>query len=51
VATAALPVPAFGADADRYKYRYIIAITVSLASVLELLSPASSAWRAPPGFS
>jgi len=37
VATAALPVPAFGADADRYKYRYIIAITVSLASVLELL--------------
>jgi len=30
VATAALP--ALGADVDRYKYRYIIAITVSLAS-------------------
>src|SRR5574340_1227629 len=26
-----------GAAADRYRYRYIIAITVSLASVLELL--------------
>src|SRR5205823_1740836 len=28
---------ALGADADRYKYKYIIAVTVSLASVLELL--------------
>src|ERR1700758_5526923 len=28
---------ALGADADRYRYKYIIAITVSLASVLELL--------------
>ena len=39
MATAALPTAAtFGAgDADRYKYRYLIAITVSLASVLELL--------------
>jgi len=36
VATAALPALA-GADADRYRNRYIIAITVSLASVLELL--------------
>src|SRR5207237_514726 len=35
VATAALP--ALGTDADRYRYRYIIAMTVSLASVLELL--------------
>src|SRR2546425_76788 len=35
MATAALP--ALGVDADRYKYKYIIAITVSLASVLELL--------------
>src|SRR5499433_4552458 len=31
---AALPLPA---APDRYKYRYLIAITVSLASVLELL--------------
>src|SRR5204862_8063541 len=31
---AALPV---SAAADRYKYKYLIAITVSLASVLELL--------------
>jgi DHA2 family multidrug resistance protein len=31
---AALPIPA---NPDRYKYRYLIAITVSLASVLELL--------------
>jgi len=37
VATAALPLPAPVLAADRYKYRYIIAITVSLASVLELL--------------
>jgi MFS transporter, DHA2 family, multidrug resistance protein len=37
VATAALPLPALAAPADRYKYRYIIAVTVSLASVLELL--------------
>jgi len=29
--------PVFGADTDRYKNRYIIAMTVSLASVLELL--------------
>src|ERR1041384_7584577 len=36
MATAALPLPA-AVPADRYKYRYIIAITVSLASVLELL--------------
>ena len=35
MATAALP--ALGTDADRYRYRYIIAMTVSLASVLELL--------------
>jgi MFS transporter, DHA2 family, multidrug resistance protein len=37
VATAALPVPALAGDADRYRNRYIIAVTVSLASVLELL--------------
>src|ERR1700756_6002001 len=37
MATAALPLSTLGVDADRYKYRYIIAITVSLASVLELL--------------
>src|SRR5207247_2415680 len=37
VATAALPLPAASESADRYKYRYIIAVTVSLASVLELL--------------
>src|SRR5216117_1399332 len=37
MATAALPALGGAADADRYKYRYIIAITVSLASVLELL--------------
>src|SRR5216117_1917374 len=36
MATAALPLPA-AVPADRYKYRYIIAITVTLASVLELL--------------
>jgi DHA2 family multidrug resistance protein len=36
VATAALPLPAL-ADPDRYRNRYIIAVTVSLASVLELL--------------
>src|SRR2546427_256036 len=36
MATAALPMPAL-AGADRYKNRYIIAVTVSLASVLELL--------------
>ena len=37
MATAALPAPALAADADRYRNRYIIAVTVSLASVLELL--------------
>src|SRR6266566_992416 len=37
MATAALPALGGAADADRYKYKYIIAITVSLASVLELL--------------
>jgi DHA2 family multidrug resistance protein len=37
VATAALPLPAQAADADRYRNKYIIAVTVSLASVLELL--------------
>jgi len=36
MATLALPAPAV-ASADRYKNRYIIAATVSLASVLELL--------------
>ena len=36
MATAVLAVPAL-AGADRYKNRYIIAVTVSLASVLELL--------------
>jgi DHA2 family multidrug resistance protein len=36
VATAALPLPAL-ADQERYRNRYIIAVTVSLASVLELL--------------
>src|SRR5947209_11917844 len=36
MATATLPLPAL-AGADRYKNRYIIAVTVSLASVLELL--------------
>ncbi|HYT83845.1 MAG TPA: DHA2 family efflux MFS transporter permease subunit [Gemmatimonadales bacterium] len=34
---AALPLPGTTAFADRYRYRYLIAITVSLASVLELL--------------
>src|SRR5260370_41009245 len=38
MATAALPAGAVLSGAgDRYKYRYLIAITVSLASVLELL--------------
>src|SRR2546422_566707 len=37
MATAALPALGGAPDADRYKYKYIIAITVSLASVLELL--------------
>src|SRR3989441_1766116 len=37
MATAALPALGGAADVDRYKYKYIIAITVSLASVLELL--------------
>src|SRR2546428_12951014 len=37
MATAALPALGGAADADRYNYKYIIAITVSLASVLELL--------------
>src|SRR6266705_1865041 len=37
MATAALSLPALTGDADRYKNRYIIAMTVSLASVLELL--------------
>src|SRR5262245_36361972 len=36
MSAAAVPISASIAD-DRYKYRYIIAITVSLASVLELL--------------
>jgi MFS transporter, DHA2 family, multidrug resistance protein len=36
MATAVLPGAAAGVE-DRYKYRYLIAITVSLASVLELL--------------
>src|SRR5947199_192366 len=36
MATATLPLPAL-AGVDRYKNRYIIAVTVSLASVLELL--------------
>jgi DHA2 family multidrug resistance protein len=36
VATAALPLEAL-ADQERYRNRYIIAVTVSLASVLELL--------------
>jgi len=36
VATAVLPASAAGAE-DRYRNRYIIAVTVSLASVLELL--------------
>jgi DHA2 family multidrug resistance protein len=35
VTSAALPLPA--ATGDRYRYRYVIAATVSLASVLELL--------------
>ena len=34
--TASLPLPA-AATPDRYRFRYLIAITVSLASVLELL--------------
>src|SRR5438046_7679749 len=37
MATAAWPARGGAADADRYKYKCIIAITVSLASVLELL--------------
>jgi MFS transporter, DHA2 family, multidrug resistance protein len=38
VTTAALPAAGLSpADAQRYKYRYLIAVTVSLASVLELL--------------
>src|SRR5256884_1257465 len=37
MATAALPALGGAADADRYRFKYIIAITVSLASVLELL--------------
>ncbi|HEX4573611.1 MAG TPA: DHA2 family efflux MFS transporter permease subunit [Gemmatimonadales bacterium] len=37
MATAALSLPARSLDAERYKNRYIIAMTVSLASVLELL--------------
>ncbi len=36
MATAALPFPV-AVPEDRYKYKYLIAITVSLASVLELL--------------
>jgi DHA2 family multidrug resistance protein len=36
VTTASLPLPA-AASPDRYRFRYLIAITVSLASVLELL--------------
>src|SRR5207245_501092 len=43
MATATLPLPAL-AGADRYKNRYIIAVTVSLASVLELLD-ALVFWR------
>src|SRR6266699_640623 len=37
MATAVLPAGALSGVDDRYKYRYLIAITVSLASVLELL--------------
>src|SRR6267143_1650595 len=37
MATAALPAGLLAGAGDRYKYRYLIAITVSLASVLELL--------------
>ena len=37
MATAVLPAPSTGVAEDRYRYRYIIAVTVSLASVLELL--------------
>ncbi len=37
MATAALALNGSGVEVDRYKYKYIIAITVSLASVLELL--------------
>src|SRR6266516_1265173 len=37
MATAVLPAGALPGVGDRYKYRYLIAITVSLASVLELL--------------
>jgi MFS transporter, DHA2 family, multidrug resistance protein len=37
MATVALPQPSAPADADRYRNRYIIAVTVSIASVLELL--------------
>jgi DHA2 family multidrug resistance protein len=37
VATAVLPNPSAGVAEDRYRNRYIIAVTVSLASVLELL--------------
>src|SRR5881296_3014595 len=36
MATATLPLPAL-AGVDRYKNRYIIAVTVSLAAVMELL--------------
>src|SRR5436853_7023855 len=36
MATATLPLPAL-AGADRYKNRYIIAVTVTLATVMELL--------------
>src|SRR3977135_323265 len=37
MATAVLPIPSARAADDRYRNRYIIAMTVSLASVLELL--------------
>src|SRR5438445_2166998 len=37
MATAVLPAGLLAGAGDRYKYRYLIAITVSLASVLELL--------------
>src|SRR2546426_7721847 len=37
MATAALPALGGAADADRYKYKYIIAVSASLASVPELL--------------
>src|SRR5882757_11509081 len=37
MATTVLPAGALSGVDDRYKYRYLIAITVSLASVLELL--------------